>query len=167
MAVTKLVLVRHGESQWNNENRFTGWYDVDLSDKGRTEAKAAGELLKAEGFTFDFAYTSVLKRAIHTLWNILDELDQAWLPTEKSWKLNERHYGASHSQGNPCLRWRTLRRESDGRGRPRHGADLDEYHRLPPDVRGQCIRRRQAAGSATPHAARARRTDWAASGSGF
>ncbi|WP_145530317.1 2,3-diphosphoglycerate-dependent phosphoglycerate mutase [Yersinia alsatica] len=94
MAVTKLVLVRHGESQWNNENRFTGWYDVDLSEKGRTEAKAAGKLLKDEGFTFDFAYTSVLKRAIHTLWSILDELDQAWLPTEKTWKLNERHYGA-------------------------------------------------------------------------
>ncbi|WP_145573647.1 2,3-diphosphoglycerate-dependent phosphoglycerate mutase [Yersinia mollaretii] len=94
MAVTKLVLVRHGESQWNNENRFTGWYDVDLSEKGRTEAKAAGKLLKDEGFAFDFAYTSVLKRAIHTLWSILDELDQAWLPTEKTWKLNERHYGA-------------------------------------------------------------------------
>ncbi|EOS93935.1 2,3-diphosphoglycerate-dependent phosphoglycerate mutase [Erwinia tracheiphila] len=94
MAVTKLVLVRHGESQWNNENRFTGWYDVDLSDKGRTEAKAAGQLLKKEGFTFDFAYTSVLKRAIHTLWNILDEVDQVWLPVEKSWRLNERHYGA-------------------------------------------------------------------------
>ncbi|MDF2526175.1 MAG: 2,3-diphosphoglycerate-dependent phosphoglycerate mutase [Enterobacter mori] len=94
MAVTKLVLVRHGESQWNNENRFTGWYDVDLSEKGVSEAKAAGKLLKDEGFTFDFAYTSVLKRAIHTLWNVLDELDQAWLPVEKSWKLNERHYGA-------------------------------------------------------------------------
>jgi len=94
MAVTKLVLVRHGESQWNNENRFTGWYDVDLSDKGRTEAKAAGQLLKKEGFTFDFAYTSVLKRAIHTLWSILDEVDQVWLPVEKSWRLNERHYGA-------------------------------------------------------------------------
>ncbi len=84
MANTKLVLVRHGESQWNNENRFTGWYDVDLSEKGVSEAKAAGKLLKEEGFTFDFAYTSVLKRAIHTLWNILDELDQAWLPVEKS-----------------------------------------------------------------------------------
>ena len=94
MANTKLVLVRHGESQWNNENRFTGWYDVDLSEKGVSEAKAAGKLLKEEGFTFDFAYTSVLKRAIHTLWNVLDELDQAWLPVEKSWKLNERHYGA-------------------------------------------------------------------------
>ena len=88
------ILVRHGESQWNNENRFTGWYDVDLSEKGVSEAKAAGKLLKAEGFSFDFAYTSVLKRAIHTLWNVLDELDQAWLPVEKSWKLNERHYGA-------------------------------------------------------------------------
>ncbi|MEY4475123.1 MAG: 2,3-bisphosphoglycerate-dependent phosphoglycerate mutase [Pseudomonadota bacterium] len=94
MAVTKLVLVRHGESQWNNENRFTGWYDVDLSEKGRAEATAAGKLLRDEGFTFDFAYTSVLKRAIHTLWSILNELDQAWLPTEKTWKLNERHYGA-------------------------------------------------------------------------
>lgn len=80
MAVTKLVLVRHGESQWNKENRFTGWYDVDLSEKGVSEAKAAGKLLKEEGYSFDFAYTSVLKRAIHTLWNVLDELDQAWLP---------------------------------------------------------------------------------------
>ena len=94
MAVTKLVLVRHGESVWNKENRFTGWTDVELSDKGRNEAREAGKLLKAEGFTFDYAYTSVLKRAIHTLWNILDEVDQQWLPVEKSWKLNERHYGA-------------------------------------------------------------------------
>lgn len=94
MAATKLVLVRHGESQWNKENRFTGWYDVDLSEKGVNEAQAAGKLLKQEGYCFDFAYTSVLKRAIHTLWNVLDALDQAWLPVEKSWKLNERHYGA-------------------------------------------------------------------------
>ena len=94
MAVTKLVLVRHGESVWNKENRFTGWTDVELSDKGRNEAQEAGKLLKAEGFTFDYAYTSVLKRAIHTLWNILDEVDQQWLPVEKSCKLNERHYGA-------------------------------------------------------------------------
>ena len=94
MAVTKIVLVRHGESVWNKENRFTGWTDVELSDKGRNEAQEAGKLLKAEGFTFDYAYTSVLKRAIHTLWNILDEVDQQWLPVEKSWKLNERHYGA-------------------------------------------------------------------------
>ncbi|AKJ41934.1 2,3-diphosphoglycerate-dependent phosphoglycerate mutase [Pragia fontium] len=94
MAITKLVLVRHGESEWNKENRFTGWTDVELSDKGRAEAAQAGELLKAEGFVFDFAYTSVLKRAIHTLWNILDTMDCQWLPVEKSWKLNERHYGA-------------------------------------------------------------------------
>lgn len=94
MAVKKLVLVRHGESEWNKENRFTGWTDVDLSDKGRAEAAQAGELLKEEGFVFDFAYTSVLKRAIHTLWGILDKMDAQWLPVEKSWKLNERHYGA-------------------------------------------------------------------------
>lgn len=94
MAVTKLVLVRHGESEWNKENRFTGWTDVELSDKGREEAKIAGQLLKDEGFVFDFAYTSVLKRAIHTLWSILDQVEQSWLPVEKSWKLNERHYGA-------------------------------------------------------------------------
>jgi len=90
----KLVLIRHGESQWNKENRFTGWKDVDLSDKGREEAKAAGQLLKAEGFTFDQAYTSVLKRAIRTLWTILDEMDLMWIPQTKSWLLNERHYGA-------------------------------------------------------------------------
>lgn len=89
----KLVLIRHGESQWNKENRFTGWKDVDLSDKGREEAKAAGQLLKAEGFTFDKAYTSVLKRAIRTLWTILDEMDLMWIPQTKSWLLNERHYG--------------------------------------------------------------------------
>ncbi|MCO6524010.1 MAG: 2,3-diphosphoglycerate-dependent phosphoglycerate mutase [Candidatus Schmidhempelia sp.] len=94
MAVKKLVLVRHGESIWNQENRFTGWTDVDLSDKGHHEAEEAGRLLKQAGFVFDFAYTSVLKRAIHTLWHVLDELDQPWLPIEKSWKLNERHYGA-------------------------------------------------------------------------
>lgn len=94
MSVTKLVLIRHGESLWNSENRFTGWTDVDLSDKGIDEARAAGELLVKEGYQFDFAYTSVLKRAIHTLWKVLDGVDQAWLPVEKSWKLNERHYGA-------------------------------------------------------------------------
>ncbi|SPP31002.1 2,3-bisphosphoglycerate-dependent phosphoglycerate mutase [Arsenophonus endosymbiont of Aleurodicus floccissimus] len=94
MAVTKLVLVRHGESEWNKENRFTGWTDVELSDKGREEATDAGQLLKKEGFVFDYAYTSVLKRAIHTLWNILDQIDQQWLTVEKNWLLNERHYGA-------------------------------------------------------------------------
>lgn len=89
----KIVLIRHGESQWNKENRFTGWKDVDLSEKGREEAKAAGELLKNEGFVFDEAYTSVLKRAIRTLWAILDEMDLMWIPVTKSWLLNERHYG--------------------------------------------------------------------------
>ncbi|MEZ5294201.1 MAG: 2,3-diphosphoglycerate-dependent phosphoglycerate mutase [Vicinamibacterales bacterium] len=89
-----VVLVRHGESQWNRENRFTGWVDVDLSEKGQTEARAAGELLKAEGLTFDLAFCSVLKRAIRTLWIVQDELDLLWIPVHKSWRLNERHYGA-------------------------------------------------------------------------
>ena len=92
--MTKLVLVRHGESTWNKENRFTGWTDVDLSDKGREEAKEAGVVLKAEGYTFDVAYTSVLKRAIRTLWTVLDEMDLMWIPVYRSWQLNERHYGA-------------------------------------------------------------------------
>ena len=90
----RLVLIRHGESTWNRENRFTGWTDVDLSDKGREEAREAGRLLRQEGFVFDVAYTSVLKRAIRTCWIVLDELDALWIPTEKSWRLNERHYGA-------------------------------------------------------------------------
>jgi 2,3-bisphosphoglycerate-dependent phosphoglycerate mutase len=90
----KLVLIRHGESTWNKENRFTGWTDVELSDKGRTEAKAAGELLKKEGFVFDVAYASLLKRALNTLWSVLQELDSVWIPIEKDWRLNERHYGA-------------------------------------------------------------------------
>jgi phosphoglycerate mutase, BPG-dependent, family 1 len=90
----QLVLLRHGESQWNRENRFTGWVDVDLSPKGIDEARKAGRVLKAEGHGFDLAYTSVLKRAIRTLWLTLEELDQMWLPVEKHWRLNERHYGA-------------------------------------------------------------------------
>jgi 2,3-bisphosphoglycerate-dependent phosphoglycerate mutase len=90
----KLVLLRHGESTWNKENRFTGWTDVDLSERGREEAKAAGRLLKEGGYSFDIAYTSVLKRAIRTLWTALDELDLLWIPVEKDWRLNERHYGA-------------------------------------------------------------------------
>jgi len=92
--MSKIVLLRHGESVWNKENLFTGWTDVDLSDQGRVEAKRAGEVLKAEGFTFDLAFTSVLKRAIRTLWTVLDELDLMWIPVEHSWRLNERHYGA-------------------------------------------------------------------------
>ena len=92
--MTKLVLVRHGESEWNKLNLFTGWTDVDLSEKGHEEAKAAGRLLKAECYDFDVCYTSYLKRAIHTLNHILDEMDRVWLPVIKTWKLNERHYGA-------------------------------------------------------------------------
>jgi 2,3-bisphosphoglycerate-dependent phosphoglycerate mutase len=90
----KVVLLRHGESTWNMQNRFTGWTDVDLSDAGRGEAAAAGRLLKEGGYTFDLAYTSVLKRAIRTLFLALDELDQLWVPVTKNWRLNERHYGA-------------------------------------------------------------------------
>lgn len=90
----QLVLVRHGESQWNKENRFTGWQDVDLSDKGMAEAKESGQTLKREGFDFDLAYTSVLKRAIRTLWCIQEQMDTLWLPVTKDWRLNERHYGA-------------------------------------------------------------------------
>ncbi len=90
----KLVLIRHGESEWNKLNLFTGWTDVDLSEKGREEAKNAGKILKEEGYDFDVCYTSYLKRAIHTLNIALDEMDRAWLPVVKSWKLNERHYGA-------------------------------------------------------------------------
>jgi len=90
----KLVLLRHGESTWNKENRFTGWTDVDLTDRGREEAAEAGRLLREGGYVFDIAYTSVLKRAIRTLWMALDVMDAMWIPEEKSWRLNERHYGA-------------------------------------------------------------------------
>ncbi|MFA5100197.1 MAG: 2,3-diphosphoglycerate-dependent phosphoglycerate mutase [Candidatus Omnitrophota bacterium] len=90
----KVVLLRHGESTWNKENRFTGWTDVDLSEKGKEEAKKAGIVLKKEGFVFDIAYTSVLKRAIRTLWSVLDEMDLMWIPVLNTWRLNERHYGA-------------------------------------------------------------------------
>jgi len=90
----KLVLLRHGQSQWNLENRFTGWTDVDLTEEGRKEARTAGKLLKEEGYRFDLAYTSVLKRAIRTLWIVLDEMDLMWIPVHRSWRLNERHYGA-------------------------------------------------------------------------
>src|SRR3954468_9095529 len=90
----KIVLIRHGESQWNKENRFTGWKDVDLTEKGIEEARAAGRLLKKEGFDFAFTFPSVLKRAIRTLQFGLEEMDRLWLPIEKDWRLNERHYGA-------------------------------------------------------------------------
>lgn len=90
----QLVLIRHGESIWNQQNRFTGWYDIDLAEAGVEQAKLAGQLLKAKGFEFDIAYTSVLQRAIRTLWLMLDEMDRLYLPVERSWRLNERHYGA-------------------------------------------------------------------------
>jgi len=90
----KLTLLRHGESVWNSENRFSGWTDVDLSEQGVVEAREAGKILKSEGYSFDIAYTSVLKRAVRTLWIVLDTLDEMWIPVERSWRLNERHYGA-------------------------------------------------------------------------
>jgi 2,3-bisphosphoglycerate-dependent phosphoglycerate mutase len=90
----KIVLLRHGESVWNKENLFTGWTDVDLSEKGREEAKEAGLMLKEQGYTFDIAFTSLLKRAIRTLWIALDEMDLMWIPVQGDWRLNERHYGA-------------------------------------------------------------------------
>jgi 2,3-bisphosphoglycerate-dependent phosphoglycerate mutase len=90
----KLVLLRHGESLWNKENRFSGWTDTDLSEKGVAEAKKAGQVLKGQGYTFDVAFTSVLKRAIRTLWLVMDEMDLMWIPVYKSWRLNERYYGA-------------------------------------------------------------------------
>ena len=93
-AMYKIVLMRHGESTWNLDNRFTGWTDVDLTEKGRAEATQAGKLLREAGFSFDLAYTSVLKRAIRTLWLTLDEMDLMWIPIEHDWRLNERHYGA-------------------------------------------------------------------------
>ncbi len=92
--MSTLVLLRHGQSQWNLDNRFTGWVDVDLTEQGRSEAAASGQLMKEAGLRFDVAYTSVLKRAIRTLWMSLDEMDAMWLPVYRSWRLNERHYGA-------------------------------------------------------------------------
>ena len=92
--MSKLVLLRHGQSIWNLENKFTGWMDIDLSDQGTGEAHQAGKLLKGEGYSFDVAFTSVLKRAIRTLWIVLDEINLVWIPVHRSWRLNERHYGA-------------------------------------------------------------------------
>jgi len=92
--MNKVVFIRHGQSLWNQENRFTGWTDVDLSKKGVDEARAAGRMLRQEGFVFDLAFTSYLKRAIRTLWLVMEELDQMWIPVETDWRLNERHYGA-------------------------------------------------------------------------
>ncbi|XBC41037.1 MAG: 2,3-diphosphoglycerate-dependent phosphoglycerate mutase [Buchnera aphidicola (Nurudea yanoniella)] len=94
MKIYKLILMRHGESQWNQLNRFTGWKDIDLSETGIIEAIKCAKILKSNGFSFNYAYTSILKRSIHTLWTIIKYLDQSWIPVKKTWRLNERHYGA-------------------------------------------------------------------------
>jgi 2,3-bisphosphoglycerate-dependent phosphoglycerate mutase len=142
----RLVLLRHGESTWNRENRFTGWTDVDLSDTGRTEAREAGRLMAVEKYEFDVAYTSVLKRAIRTLWIALDELDMMWIPVHRSWRLNERHYGglqglnkaetaAQHSEEQVKI-WRRSfdipppPLTSDD---PRHPSRDRRYAEIPPD----------------------------------
>ena len=109
----KLVLLRHGESQWNKENRFTGWTDIDLTEQGRREASEAGQLLKEEGLRFDLAYTSVLKRAIRTLWIVLDTMDVMWIPVQRDWRLNERHYGALQGLNKAENRTEIWRRTGD------------------------------------------------------
>jgi 2,3-bisphosphoglycerate-dependent phosphoglycerate mutase len=143
----RLVLLRHGESTWNRDNRFTGWTDVDLTEKGRDEAGEAGRLMRAEGFEFDLAYTSVLTRAIRTLWIALDRMEMLWVPVERSWRLNERHYGAlqglnkaetAAAHGDAMVKiWR---RSYDtpppalAISDPRHPSHDRRYAALPPDA---------------------------------
>jgi len=142
----RLVVVRHGESTWNEENRFTGWTDVDLTEKGRAEAREAGRLMRASGFTFDIAFTSVLKRAIRTLGIALDEMDLLWVPVQKSWRLNERHYGglqglnkAETAAKHGDQQVKIWRRSYDipppplASDDPRHPARDPRYAKLPPD----------------------------------
>src|SRR5690625_2387069 len=142
---TKLVLVRHGQSVWNKENRFTGWKDVDLTEQGRAEAQEAAAQLKAAGFEFDMAYTSVLKRAIRTLWTILDGMDLMWIPVTRDWRLNERHYGAlqglnkaetAEKYGDEQVHiWRRAYAtgpEPDSLEDPRHPSHDPRYRRLDP-----------------------------------
>ena len=150
-----LVLLRHGESQWNLENRFTGWTDVDLTPNGLVEARRAGQLLKAEGFSFDLCYTSVLRRAIRTLWTVQDEMDLMWLPVVHSWRLNERHYGALQGLNKAetaakfgdeqVLIWRRaygIAPEPLPAGDPREAQGDPRYARLRPEElpRTECLR---------------------------
>lgn len=143
----QLILLRHGESQWNRENLFTGWTDVDLSERGREESREAGRRLQERGVTFDIAYTSVLKRAIRTLWILLDEIDRMWLPTESDWRLNERHYGAlqglnkaetAQKYGAEQVQlWRRsylVRPPALEEGNPRHPRQDPRYRRLDPGL---------------------------------
>ena len=150
----QLVLLRHGESTWNQENRFTGWTDVPLSDKGLAEAREAGRLLKARGFDFDLAFTSVQKRAIKTLWTVLEEMDRMWVPVQPSWRLNERHYGALQGLNKAetaarfgeaqVQRWRRAYDEPPPAleaGDPRHEAGDPRYRELGEAVpRTECLK---------------------------
>ncbi len=142
----KLVLLRHGESTWNLENRFTGWTDVDLTEAGRRESREAGRVLREEGYTFDLAVTSVLKRAIRTLWLVQEEMDLMWLPVEKDWRLNERHYGAlqglnkaetaAHYGAEQVQQWRrgyAVRPPALAPTDPRHPRHDARYRLLPPE----------------------------------
>ena len=143
----QLILLRHGESVWNQENLFTGWTDVDLSERGREESRQAGSSLKQQGYLFDAAYTSVLKRAIRTLWILLEEMDRMWLPVRKDWRLNERHYGALQGlnkaetalkYGEEQVRlWRRsylVRPPELEQGDPRHPSQDPRYGRLDPQL---------------------------------
>lgn len=146
----RIVLLRHGESVWNRENRFTGWTDVGLTDHGREEARRAGLLLRDEGFGFDVAYTSVLKRAIKTLWIALEEMDLMWIPIHNSWRLNERHYGALQGLNKAetaakfgdaqVLAWRRSYDEPPPRSSPATHAALREIRATASSRRGSCPR---------------------------
>jgi 2,3-bisphosphoglycerate-dependent phosphoglycerate mutase len=153
--MTRIVLLRHGESTWNRENRFTGWADVGLTDKGLQEAQAAGELLRREGFEFDVAFTSVLKRANKTLWTVLEAMDRMWIPVHHSWRLNERHYGAlqglnkaetAAQHGEAQVKaWRRaydIAPPALPEGDPRIAADDPRYADLDPDQvpRTECLK---------------------------